>query len=171
MFRVKKLCKVVAASRVNRSSQQIKTIRPAAAGDWKPAERSSSLRVHRSRFRVQDERRDFRRAIHGPPDAVGSAVRTHAHAAVKYQVKVLSHRPGAVIPCITALHTQGPRCSDYRAETYNSIRPSFSAAVSSVVPVGGCAPRTSCLQTRTSAGGACLLPSARCKYLTRQQLV
>lgn len=48
-----------------------------------------------------------------------------AHAAIKYQFKVLSLRPGAVIPHITALHTQGPHCLDYRAETYNPIHPTL----------------------------------------------
>lgn len=46
---------------------------------------------------------------------------TCAHAAIKYRFKVLSLCPGAVIPHITALHTQGPHCSDYREETYNPI--------------------------------------------------
>lgn len=48
----------------------------------------------------------------------------YSHAAIKYQVKVLLLCPGAVIPYITALHTQEPHCLDYRAETYNSIHPS-----------------------------------------------
>lgn len=49
----------------------------------------------------------------------------HTHAAIKYRVKVLLLCPGAVIPHITALHTQGPHCLDYRAETYNPIHPTL----------------------------------------------
>lgn len=40
-----------------------------------------------------------------------------SHAAIKYQLRMLSSRPGAVIPHITALLRQGPPCLDYRAET------------------------------------------------------
>lgn len=58
------------------------------------------------------------------------------HAAIKYQFKVLWLCPGVVIPCITALHTQGPQCLDYRVETYNPMYPTLLFL--SVVPVGVC---------------------------------
>lgn len=61
---------------------------------------------------------------------------THTHAAIKYRFKVLSLSPGAVIPHITALHTQGPQGSDYREETYNPIHPTLLCRVG---PVGVCA--------------------------------
>lgn len=90
------------------------------------------------------------------------AVRIHAHAAVKYQVEVWSHSPGAIIPHITALHTQGPRCSDYRAETYNSIRPSFlpSPPLFRVSSLGECVRTHVCLQRlRSASGGLASIPS------------
>lgn len=48
---------------------------------------------------------------------------THTHVVIKYRFKALNLGPGAVIPHITALHTQGPHCLDYRKETYNPIHP------------------------------------------------
>lgn len=57
---------------------------------------------------------------------------THTHAAVKYPFKVLSLCHGAVITHITALHTQGPHCLDYRAETYNPVHSSLLSPVLSL---------------------------------------
>lgn len=51
---------------------------------------------------------------------------------------VLSLRPGAVIPHITALHTQGPHCSDYREDTIQSYTPNSTPCLHGI-SMGVCA--------------------------------
>lgn len=100
------------------------------------------------------------------------AERIYAHAAVKYEVKVLSHRPGAVIPHITTLHPQGPRCLDYRAETYNSIRPSLpSPPLFRVSSLWDCAHTHTSVCRDLEAPAGVVLPSTERKCLTWWQHV
>lgn len=71
-----------------------------------------------------------------PQTEADACIHTHTHAAIKYRFMVLSFRPGAIIPHITALHTQGPHCSDYREETYNPIHPTLLCCVCLSVECG-----------------------------------
>lgn len=50
---------------------------------------------------------------------------THPHAAIKHRFKGVIPQSGAVIPHITALHTQGPHGLDYREETYKPTHPTL----------------------------------------------
>lgn len=58
-------------------------------------------------------------------------------AAIKYQFRVLSLCPGAVIPHITALLSQRPPCLDCRAETHNPSHPSLLSLC--IAPAEACA--------------------------------